>query len=243
MTRRARALRAWWIADWTWRQAWHRYQVEGAEHVLTPGAAMIVGYHGRPSAHDLCMLQIWLQRVHKVETHAIMHEGIQKVPVLRHLIEGMSFLTGDNETFAAAVAAGHKIIVTPGGTREGYRPFTVQNRVDWGERNGFVKLAMKYRLPIIPAAGVGVDRTFIGLVDGYSLGKRWNLAPSTPAYVGVGPLGLWPLSPPFPVKITTRIGPPITAHLDADPTDRGLVQSVGARVRSAVQGLLDGVEQ
>lgn len=240
MTRRGQVLRAWWWADWTWRQWWHRYEVEGAEHLLAPGAAMIVGYHGRPSAHDLCMLQLWLARRHGVVTHAIMHEGVRNVPVLRHVIEGMDFLTGDDEAFVAAVAAGRKIIITPGGTREGYRPFSVQNRVDWGDRNGFIKLAIKHRLPIIPAAGIGVDRTFIGLVDGYALGKKRGWSPAAPTYLGVGPLGMWPFSPPFPVKIRTRVGVPIVAHLEGDSRDKALITTVGAQVRAAVQGLLDG---
>jgi 1-acyl-sn-glycerol-3-phosphate acyltransferase len=239
VTRRARAVRAWWIADWTWRQAWHRYSVEGEAHLLEPGSALVVGYHGRPSAHDLCMLQIYLLEKHDIVTHAFMHQGVSKVPVLRHLIEAMQFLTGDDERTAAAVAAGHKLIVTPGGTREGYRSSRVKNRVDWGERNGFIKLAMRHRLPILPAAGIGVDDTFYAPIDGYRLQKEHGLSPETPSWVGVGPFGLWPFSPPFPVKITTRIGEPIRRHLDLDPGDKAGIASVGGMVRGAVQAMLD----
>lgn len=185
------------------------------------------------------MLQLWLKKHHQVTTRAIMHDGIKTVPVLRHLIEAMDFLTGDNAEMAEAVRLGHKIIVTPGGTREGYRPFWIQNRVDWGERNGFVKLAIKHHLPIIPVAGIGVDRTYLGLFDGYALGKKREWSPSTPAYLGIGPFGIWPFSLPFPVKITTRVGKPITAHLAAPNADPELITRVGNEVRAAVQGLLD----
>lgn len=242
MRLRARAMRAWWMNDWRFRQAWHRYRVDGIERVLAPGAALIVGYHGRPSAHDLCMLQILLLERYGMVTHAIMHQGVLDVPVLRHLVEGFEFFTGDGPELAAAVAKGHKIVVTPGGTREGFRPSSVQARVDWGERYGFVKLAMRHKLPIIPVAGVGVDRTFWSPVNGEDLGKRLRLPPSLPAYVGLGPFGPWPLSLPFPVQITSRIGAPITAHLGLDPKDKAGVQAVGQAVRDAVQGLLDRPE-
>lgn len=243
MKRRAQLVRAWWLNDWRFRQAWHRYEVDGIEHILAPGAALIVGYHGRPSAHDLCMLQVLLLERHGMVTHAIMHEGVRDVPVLRHLIDGFDFLTGDGPEMVKAVREGRKIIVTPGGTREGFRPSKIQNRVDWGERNGFVKLAIKHNLPIIPVAGVGVDRTFWSPVDGNTLGKalgeRWGLPPNVPTYVGVGPFGLWPFSLPFPVKIRSRVGVPITDHLGKDPADRACLQAVGAQVRAAVQTLLD----
>lgn len=238
MKRRAKLVRAWWVNDWRFRQSWHRYEVDGIEHVLKPGAALIVGYHGRPVAHDLCMLQILLLEEHAMVTHAIMHEGVRDVPVLRHLIEGFDFLTGDGDALAEAVRQGHKIIVTPGGTREGYRPSSIQDRVDWGTRNGFVKLAIKHRLPIIPVAGIGVDRTFWSPTDGTDLATRWKIPPTVPPYLGVGPFGLWPFSLPFPVKITSRIGLPITDHLELDPNDRAAVHAVGARVREAVQAML-----
>ncbi len=240
MKTRARLVRAWWVNDWRFRQRWHRYNVDGIEHILAPGAALIVGYHGRPSAHDLCMLQLLLLDRYDLVTHAIMHEGVRDVPVLRHLIEGFDFLTGDDDALGTAVRAGHKIIVTPGGTRDGFRPSSVQGRVDWGERNGFVKLAIRHRLPIIPVAGIGVDRTFWSPVDGNDVAKRWKLPPTLPSYLGVGPFGLWPFSLPFPVRITSRVGSPITEHLARDPKDKAAVNLVGQRVRAAVQGLLDG---
>lgn len=143
MNRRAALVRAWWVNDWRFRQAWHRYEVDGIDHLLGPGAALVVGYHGRPAAHDLCMLQILLLQKHRMVTHAVMHAGVRDVPVLRHLIEGFDFLTGDGPEMASAVGEGRKIFVTPGGTKEGFRPTSVQNQVDWGERNGFVKLAIR----------------------------------------------------------------------------------------------------
>lgn len=238
--RRSALMRGYWRADWAWRRRWHRYEVEGIERLLEPGPRLLVGYHGRPVAHDLCMLQEVL-REQGVESHAFIHAAVQNVPVMRHLVEGGGFLVGDDEATAAAVAAGHLLIVTPGATREGCRPSTVRYRVDWGERNGFLKLAFRHHLPIVPAAGHGVDDTYLGLNDGYAWGRRLGVPEGMPAWVGLGPLGLWPLSPPFPVKIRTRVGEPITAHLEPgfDPRDKAAVAALGQRVRAAVQALLD----
>jgi hypothetical protein len=230
--------RAAWLGYWRAMRAWHRYSVEGEAHLDRPGAALIVGYHGRPIAHDLCMLQSWRHERTGDFPVAVMHGAAADLPVLPALLEGMRFLTGGGEAFAAAVARGEKILVTPGGTREGCRSFRHRYTVDWGERHGYLKQALRHGLPILPAAARGVDDAYIGLNDGYALGKRLGAPGKMPVWIGVGPFGLWPLSPPFPVRITTRIGAPI--HLgDADPDDAAALPALHARVKAAVQALME----
>ena len=62
-----------------------------------------------------------------------------------------------------------------------------------------------------------------------------------PLWLGVGALGLWPLSPPFPVKIRQVVGEPIPAtEIRAiDPDDSRAVAALHRRVMAAVQSLLD----
>jgi hypothetical protein len=218
-------------------RVYHRYSVDGIEHIEAPGPLLVVGYHGRPIAHDLCMLQTLVLERTGTLPRAIMHGAAPDAPVLGALTRGMEFLTGDPAELDAAVAAGAKIIVTPGGTREGCRSFHHRQEVDWGTRTGYLRLAISHQLPIVPAAGIGVDATYIGLNDGYALGKRLNVPGRLPVWFGVGPLGLWPLSPPFPVKITTRLGPPI-APPAIDPGDRPALLAFHRVVMAAVQGLM-----
>ncbi len=230
--------RAAWLGYWRAMRAWHRYDVVGADVLDAPGPALIVGYHGRPIAHDLCMLQSWMWDRTGSFPIAVMHGAAPGVPGLAALMEGMRFLTGGGEAFAAAVERGEKILVTPGGTREGCRSFRHRYAVEWGERHGYLRVALRHKLPVVPAAGRGVDDTYIGLNDGYTLGKALNVPGRLPVWFGVGPLGLWPLSPPFPVRITTRIGAPITLP-DVDPADDVALGRLHAHVRRAVQALLD----
>lgn len=227
-----------WMAYWRAMRVWHRYDVVGAEHLAAPGPALVVGYHGRPIAHDLCMLQSWAWERTGSFPVAVMHGAAPGIPGLAALMEGMRFLTGGGDAFDAAVARGEKILVTPGGTREGCRSFRHRYAVDWGERHGYLRVALRHKLPIVPAAGHGVDDTYIGLNDGYALGKRLGVPGKMPVWLGVGPFGLWPFSLPFPVRITTRLGAPI--HLpDVDPDDRAALSSLHARVKGAVQALLE----
>jgi 1-acyl-sn-glycerol-3-phosphate acyltransferase len=230
-----------WLSYWNAMRRYHRYEVVGAEHLDRTGAALIVGYHGRPGARDLCMLQAYLLERNGAVTHAVAHELAWRIPGLRAASEGMEFLPGDGPAMAEAVRRGGKIIVTPGGTREGNRSYREKYKVDWGERVGYLRLALRHRLPIIPTAAAGTDDAFLSLIDGYKLAKRIGLPPQMPLWLGVGAGGVWPATLPFPVRITQHVGAPIRVDTDRDLDlrDRSSLLRMHRRVAQAVQGLLD----
>jgi hypothetical protein len=172
--------------------------------------------------------------------HGVIHGAFERQPTLKWLIDGLGFVTGDGEGMAAAVARGELILVQPGGTREGCRSFRHRYQVDWGERVGYLRLALRYGLPIVPVAASGVDDGYIGLNDGYTLGKRLGVPHQLPVWLGLGPTGLWPFSPPFPVKVRQVVGEPIdlTAGGPVDPGDRPALLALHRKVAAAVQALL-----
>ncbi len=238
MTPGAAAAREAWLRYWRLQQRWHRYTVEGFEHLTGP-PALIVGYHGRSIARDLCMFTAYAHDRLGYLPHAFFHRAFAENPVLRAVLEGVGGVTSDDGSVAAAVARGEHLIVTPGGTREGCRSFRDRYRVDWGRRTGYLKLALKYGLDVIPAAAHGTDDTYVGLNDGDAWSRRLRLPLGLPVWVGLGPLGPWPLSPPFPVRIRQVLGPRIALPRVA-AGDRDALAALHDEVAGAVQGLLDG---
>jgi 1-acyl-sn-glycerol-3-phosphate acyltransferase len=230
-----------WLAYWKAMRRYHRYRVEGIEHLDSVGPALIVGYHGRPGARDLCMLQSFLLERDGTATHAFAHPAMWKVPLLRAASDGMAFLPGDGPEVAAAVSRGAKIIVTPGGAAEGWRTFRVRYRLRWGQRLGYLRLALRHRLPIIPTAAAGADDAFLGLVDGYAVAKRLQLPRTVPFWIGLGPTGVWPLSLPFPVQVTQFIGPAIDLQRDGriDSQDKDALMARHHQVMAALEVLLE----
>lgn len=237
----ARVPEAGYLAFFRVARVYHRYEVRGLHHLERPGAALIVGYHGRPIAYDLCMLTVTLHERLGYLPHGIIHGYFGHQPVLRWVIDGLGFLTGDGDALAQAVARGEHVLVQPGGTREGCRSFRHRYEVDWGDRTGYLRLALRHRLPIIPVAAAGIDDGYVGLNDGYELGRRLGVPHRIPVWLGVGPLGLWPLSPPFPVKITQLVGEPIDPFADGPiaEDDREALLRLHHKVKAAVQTLLD----
>jgi hypothetical protein len=235
------AARAAWLTTFRLLQRYHRYEVVNLEPLLAPGAKLLVGYHGRPLAVDLCMLTVTLHDRLGYLPHGIAHGAFDRIPGMRQVADGLGFVTGDGPLLAEAVAKGEHVLVQPGGTREGCRDFRHRYQVDWGERLGYLRLAVRYGLPIVPIAGHGMDDAYVGLNDGYAWGKRVGMPGRLPLWLGVGATGLWPLSLPFPVRMTQWVGQPLTAHLAPgfDGADRQALLSVHRRVTGAVQGLLD----
>lgn len=238
--------RAAWLTLWGALRAWHRYEVHGLENLEGGRAALLVGYHGRPLAHDMCMLTTVIHERLGYLPHGIIHGYFGENRVLRGFIDGLGFVTGDGPELARAVERGEHILVQPGGTREGCRSFRDRYRVDWGDRTGYLRLALRHRLAIVPIAGRGVDDAFIGLNDGYSLGRLLGAPHRLPLWLGVG-VGVWPLALPLPVKISQVIGAPIPFEELRDPAtdrpvdggDRAALLRLHRKIGRTVQGLLD----
>lgn len=228
-----------WVEGWRAFGQAHRYQVEGLEHLPSDRACLIVGYHGRPLAWDLCILSAHIHGRHGYLPHGIVHGGFEYGP-LGWLTRELGFVSADGPALQAAVARGEHILVAPGGTREGCRTVAERYRVDWGHRVGYLKLAQRYQLPIVPVAATGVDDLYLGLNNGDRWGRRVGMPARLPLWVGLGPLGAFPVSPPFPVQIRQKIGAPLdpTAVL-CDDADPAALQRAHRTVASAVQGLLD----
>jgi 1-acyl-sn-glycerol-3-phosphate acyltransferase/biopolymer transport protein ExbB/TolQ len=155
-----------WLALSHALRRWHRYEVTGLEHLPTDRSALIVGYHGRPMALDLVLLQSLIHDRLGYVPHAFAFTGLFQIPVLGRMFHELGMVTGDGPHLDAAVARGEHLIVTPGGTREGLRSHRDTYRVDWGTRRGYLKLALRLNLPIVPVGGAGMDQTWHGLFDG-----------------------------------------------------------------------------
>lgn len=232
-----------WLTYWGAIRRYHRYRVEGLERLEGRRAMLLVGYHGRPIAYDLCMLSVSFYERFGYLPHGIAHRAVDTNRLMRWVCDGLGFVSGDGAVIAAAVARGEHIVVQPGGVREGCRSFRHAYEVDWGRRTGFIRLALRYDLPVVPIAAHGIDAGYIGLNDGYRWGKRLHMPAGLPLWIGIGVAGLWPVSPPFPVRITQYIGEPIDL-CDAgplDPEDPEALRAAQQRVACAVQGILDRV--
>lgn len=229
---------------------YHRFSVEGLERLLEPGPKLVVAYHGRGLPMDLAILSLFIFEQRGYLPRAITHEAMYKLRFSKAFFNLWGGMPGDGPELAEAVSRGETVFLAPGGTREATRTFRERYTVDWGKRRGYLKLALKYKMPIVPVASAGVDDRYIGLNDGHSWGKKLKMPFNAPLWIGLGLGGVFPFALPLPSKIHTVVGAPIDlrAALGAEPTEpehfealhkltTGTVQALLNRARSAPQGV------
>jgi 1-acyl-sn-glycerol-3-phosphate acyltransferase len=228
-----------WAAAGRLAMRYFSYRIEGLEH-LDRETALIVAYHPGPFPWDNFMLWTKLYDTYGSCPRMISHHLYHQVPVVRGLSRTVGLIDGEPpRALVEALRPRQHLLVCPGGTREGLRPFWRRHRVDWGGRTGFIRLARKYRLTIVPAASAAAELSYLGLVDGYALSRRVFGHGGMPLWTGVGIGGLWPFALPWPVRIRHIIGRPI--EIDAfGGGDEATIQRTGYEiVTRAVQDLLD----
>ena len=121
----------------------------------------------------------------------------------------------------AALRSGASLLVYPGGLQDIFRPYDLRYKIYFAGRQGFIKLALRENVPIVPVISCGTHETLIVLADCYKImqqlhswGMPWlfGIDPEVfPIYLGL-PWGLafGPLpNIPLPVPIHTRVCPPI----------------------------------
>jgi 1-acyl-sn-glycerol-3-phosphate acyltransferase len=224
------------LATFRFWARYFRFETEGFDVLASAGPSLIVAYHGGPWTFDLWMLAARMHDELGYFPRAIWHPMWFSVPAVSDAVAELGGIPGrpTDAEVAAIKSRGEHLVVTPGGTREGLRPFWRQRRVDFGRRRGYVELAQAHDLPVIPVVASGLDRTFLGLNDGHELSKRLLGREGIPAWLAVGLGGVWPLALPFPAKIRQRIGPPI--DVASLPVEQG-----HAHVTAALQSMLDGL--
>lgn len=211
-----------------WTQ-YFRFETEGFEILAAAEPSLIVAYHGGPWTFDLWMLAARMHDELGYFPRASWHRIWWRVPAIREAVTGLGGIPGPptDADVIGVKARGEHLVMAPGGTREGLRPFWKRHRVDFGRRRGYLRLARAHDLPIIPVVASGLDETFLGLTDGHAF---------FPAWLALGLGGSWPFALPFPVKIRQRIGEPI--RLDGEPLDEA-----HARVTATLQSMLDALRR
>ncbi|NJM19597.1 MAG: acyltransferase family protein [Richelia sp. RM2_1_2] len=212
------------IWEWFYRY-YFRVETDGWENIPLDDKVLIVGSHnGGMATPDMVMMMYdWFRRFGTERlAYGLMHPYAWEVsPALGDLGQKVGAIVAHPKTANAAFNKGASVLVYPGGQYDLFRPYNQRYNINFAGNKGFIKLALRQEVPIIPAISVGAHETLIVLGDFYELMKQLNnfglpwlyqLDPGVfPIYLGL-PWGLaiGPLpNIPFPVQIHTRICQPI----------------------------------
>ncbi|MEA5502865.1 lysophospholipid acyltransferase family protein [Halotia wernerae UHCC 0503] len=202
-----------------------RVQTSGWHHIPPQEKVLFVGSHnGGLATPDMVMMMYDWFRIFGFERpiYGLMHPKAWQVsPQLAQIAAKAGAIMAHPKMAYAALRSGASVLVYPGGAEDVFRPHYLRNKIYFAGRQGFIKLALRENVPIIPVISSGAHDTLFVLADLYKIvqqlhewGMPWlfGIDPEVfPVYLGLPwGLALGPLpNIPLPVPMQTRVCPPI----------------------------------
>jgi 1-acyl-sn-glycerol-3-phosphate acyltransferase len=228
---------------------WFRMEMDGWENI-PESPVLLVGIHsGAPFVWDAWTvgLQWWRRFGPDRPLHGTAHDALMAIPGIGRFFRSMGVLPAAPDAIATALAEGRDVALWPGGEVDSLRPWTERDRANLAGRKGFVKMAIRAGVPIVPIATVGGADAMPVLIRGDRLArvlqldrllrlKVFPLAISLPW--GIAPAALPQL--PLPAKIRTRFMPAV--ELDHDPARAGDDAYIDGKYREVEDSIQQGMD-
>ncbi len=211
---------------WLFSSLWFRGEVRGLGNVPDEGPVLLVGNHsGGNMIPDTMVFTVAFSTYFGVERpfYQLAHNLVLSLPGLSWLRK-FGTVAASPENARKALSSGAALLVYPGGDYEVHRPSWEGSRVDFGGRQGFLRLALEQNVPIVPVVAIGGQETALFLSRGERLAHwlaldrllRLKVLPvsiSLPWIINIGDFGHIPL----PAKITIETLPAIDLHAEFGP--------------------------
>ena len=231
-------------------RAYFRPVVRGIERIPA-GPALYVGNHNGVCSWDSFT---FFERVHEQRgladlPYALGHDLSMLLPGFHQLFVPLGAVRASHDNARRVFARGSKLLVYPGSDFDAFRAYRDRNRVIFGPRRGYIRLALRERVPIVPVVSAGAHEVLYIADDGQWLArglrldrlvraKAWPIAFSIPLGLTIGP-------PPFFVPWPTRFYQESLDPIAFEPTgpaaaeDAEHVERCHHRVLTTMQAALD----
>jgi 1-acyl-sn-glycerol-3-phosphate acyltransferase len=197
---------------------WFQPEIRGIERI-PKGPALLVGNHsGGTMSPDSFVIGVALYRALGVEAvpYWLGHDMLVKIPLFRHVVP-LGVVRASRAMAHNLFVAGRKVLVYPGGEQETLRTWGERDRIVFAGRTGYIRLALREGVPVIPIVVAGAHEVFVVLGGGEALARllltkllfrvqTWPLTLSFPWGLTAGPPVLYL---PFPVRMLGEVLEPI----------------------------------
>jgi 1-acyl-sn-glycerol-3-phosphate acyltransferase len=233
------------------RTEYFRTEQEGVQHIPQDGRFLAVGNHnGGPVLPDVWVMLSYWWTVFGPERpgYALVHDAPLRIPILKNIMVKLGALRASATAAEKVLGRGGPLLIYPGGELDCLKSFWRRNVIDFHGRTGFIKLALKHGVPILPIVCAGGHEVYFTLFSSQRLAEWTGLAwltrvKTVPLNVGL-PWGIWPTGflpyLPLPAKLAYKVGEPI--YLGHDPeavSNPTVVRRAYAEVTETMQAMLD----
>jgi 1-acyl-sn-glycerol-3-phosphate acyltransferase len=221
-------------------QKYWRVRAVGLEHVPADSGALIVANHAGTLPFDAIMTKVALLDEHPSHRHLreLAADLALRVPIVGPLARKTGNTLAHEDDAKRLLTAGELVGVWPEGFKGIGKLYRDRYKLQRFGRGGFVSVALRSQVPIIPVAIIGAEEIYPMLANVQFLARLFGFPyfPITAQFPLLGPLGLLPL----PSKWVIDFGEPIdtTAYGPEAADDPMLVFELTDRVRDTIQQML-----
>lgn len=211
---------------WQWfYDHYFRVKTDGWENIPDTQVLLVGSHNGGLAAPDMVMMMYdWFKHFGTERlAYGLMHPSAWFIyQPLAQIIAKAGAIRANPNMAIAALEKGASVLVYPGGAEDVFRLYCRRDKIELAGRKGFIKLALRHEVPIIPLISKGAHETIFVLAELYQQVKQlhdqglfpwiFDLDPKIfPIYLGlpwilaIGPLPNFPL----PCQIHTRVCKPI----------------------------------
>ena len=209
----------------------------------------VANHNGMTGTPDMfChMVAFWRHEGPGRVAYGLMHDMPFHVPAAGAWLNAAGAIAASPANARAALAKGAPVLVFPGGDVDACKPFHERYEIRFAGRRGFIRIALREGVPIVPVVSVGGHESLYILSDGTRLAKTFGLKKyfrSNVFPIGAAlPWGVIVGIPyphfPLPVKIHTRFGAPIHFREPSSAADDPeVVEACFQRVQAAMENIV-----
>jgi len=219
---------------------WFRVEWEGLEKIPTGGGALIVANHAGAIPSDAPAIMHGIETELHRPVYGLAEYIFREMPVVGTLWSRVGGVTAQPENaYRLLREQGQLVLVFPEGTKGTSKSYRERYRLRRFGRGGFVEIAMRAGVPVVPIAVVGAEESMPILFKLPQLAKVLGVpyVPVTANMVALGPLGLMAY---FPAKFKLRVLDPIRFDVRADQPrySRSKVMDESENIREKIQEAL-----
>jgi 1-acyl-sn-glycerol-3-phosphate acyltransferase len=234
-----------------WRATLCRYfraEVRGLENIPADGPSLLVGNHsGGIYIADTFILatEFYTHFGPERRFHQLAHDIAARMPATG--LSRWGTVAASHENARKAFDKGAPVLVYPGGDYETFRPSWHSDRIEFGGRKGFIRLALERGVPIVPVVAIGGQETALFATRGERVAEVTGWAKLT--RIKVLPVALGPPAGatvldlpgrvPLPAKITVEVQPPIdlAERFGPNPDHERVYDEITARMQDTLSEL------
>ena len=219
---------------------WFRAEWEGLEHIPTNGGALLVANHAGAIPSDAPVIMHGIETELDRPVYGLADHFFKSAPVLGTLWSRVGGVVAHPDNAYRLLREQRQLVlVFPEGTKGTAKVFADRYQLRRFGRGGFVEIAMRAGVPIVPIAVMGSEEAMPTLFRVNPLAKILGVpyVPVTANMLALGPLGA---AAPLPAKFKLRVLPPVRFPEEPgrDRYSRSRIMSASEDIRERIQDAL-----